>query len=166
MDPSFAKYQVIEVRQPPRSSTERRAFAARRRRRRRTPTRTLPRASRVEVPGVPTVRHRSGRGSRDVGGARADPSAPRVPRADGIPHAKHPGRIRDCVSAANRALYEGRDPHVAADDVLREKEEEERRVAAAKIRAGSNKRARRGGEEEEEEEDDPDERRTILTGRS
>ena len=162
LDRSFAKYQVIEVRQPPSFvDGEKGVRGARRRRRRRTPTRTL--SARFPCRGTRRTNCATSiwAGFRaDAGGAAADPSAPaRCLEQMGFLTRIIQGRIRDCVSAANRALYEGRDPRVAADDVLREKEEEERRVAAAKIRAGSNKRAAPGIEEEEEE------RRTILTRR-
>ena len=160
LDRSFAKYQVIEVRQPP-------SFVDGEKGVRGAAKTTTSHADAHAFRALPVSRYPAYQlCDIDLGGVRAtlealaaDPSAPaRCLEQMGFLTRNIQGRIRDCVSAANRALYEGRDPRVAADDVLREKEEEERRVAAAKIRAGSNKRARDAeDEEEEEEEDDPDE---------
>ena len=161
LDRSFAKYQVIEVRQPP-------SFVDGEKGVRGAAKTTTSHADAHAFRALPVSRYPAYQlCDIDLGGVRAtlealaaDPSAPaRCLEQMGFLTRIIQGRIRDCVSAANRALYEGRDPRVAADDVLREKEEEERRVAAAKIRAGSNKRARdaEDEEEEEEEEDDPDE---------
>ena len=147
LDRSFAKYQVIEVRQPP-------SFVDGEKGVRGAAKTTTSHADAHAFRALPVSRYPAYQlCDIDLGGVRAtlealaaDPSAPaRCLEQMGFLTRNIQGRIRDCVSAANRALYEGRDPRVAADDVLREKEEEERRVAAAKIRAGSNKRARRRG---------------------
>ena len=158
-DPSFAKYQVIEVRQPQSFVDGEKGFRG-------AAKTTTSHADAHAFRALPVSRYPAYQlCDIELGGVRAtlealaaDPSAPaRCLEQMGFLTRNIQGRIRDCVSAANRALYEGRDPHVAADDVLREKEEEERRVAAAKTQAGSNKRAREAEEEEDEEDEEEEE---------